>query len=276
QTNTGAFIIELAQSEMGYTDQTPQEYAENIKKAAEAEQFQGPIFLQGDHFKLKENTPENIKELEELITQAIQAGFYNIDIDCSALSLEENIKQTIYLIDFIRKIQPKDINVSVGGEVGQIGSENTSPVDLKEFLTKVKGISKIAVQTGTAHGRGGEVDFDLVEELGKIAKKHNLAGVVQHGASTLPDDIFARFPKLDVCEIHLSTGVNQIVIDNLPEELKVKIKSKKDLGPLKKEILSIDQNHIDDIVKKLEKEFSFFFEKLKVADTAELISGIYK
>lgn len=276
KTNTGAFIIELARSEMGYTNQTPAEFADNIKKAAGTENFESAVFLQGDHFKLPKNTKEEIKELESLITQAIEAGFYNIDVDCSLLSLEENIKQTNYFIDFIRKAQPKDIDVSIGGEVGEIGSENTSTEDLKKFLKGVKGISKVAVQTGTAHGKGGEVDFELVKELGKIAKEHGLAGVVQHGASTLPDDIFEKFPKSDVCEIHLSTGINQIIIDNLPDTLKSRIKSKKDLGPLKQEILNIDKKYLDDIMEKLEKEFSFFFEKLKVIDTAELVSSIYR
>lgn len=279
QTNTGAFIIELAKSEMTYTDQSPEEYADNCMRAAKAENFEGPIFLQGDHFKLKENTKENIKELENLITQSIKVGFYNIDIDCSALPLEENIKQTNYFINFIKNLEilkSQDIEISIGGEVGQIGKQNTSPNDLEQFLGKVKGISKVAVQTGTAHGKGGEVDFELVKELGKIAKQNGLAGIVQHGASTLPDGIFEKFSKLDVCEIHLATGINQIIIDNLPQELREKTKSKKDLGPLKREISNIDEKYKNDIVNKLEKEFIFFFEKLNVENTAKLVSGICK
>jgi len=273
ETNTGAFIIELAKSEMGYTNQTPKEYADNCLRAAEAESFEGPIFLQGDHFKLKENTSEDIKELEELITQSIKVGFYNIDIDCSALPLEENIKQTSHFINFIKNIND---DVSIGAEVGEIGKQNTLPDNLEKFLNKVKGISKVAVQTGTSHGKGGEVDFKLVEELGKIAKQNGLAGVVQHGASTLPDNIFEKFAKFDVCEIHLATGINQIIIDNLPQDIKEKIKSKKDLGPLKPEMLNIDQKYITIIVDKLEKEFTFFFKQLKVNNTAKLVSGIYK
>jgi len=273
ETNTGAFIIELAKSEMGYTNQTPKEYADNCLRAAEAESFEGPIFLQGDHFKLKENTSEDIKELEELITQSIKVGFYNIDIDCSALPLEENIKQTSHFINFIKNIND---DVSIGAEVGEIGKQNTLPDNLEKFLNKVKGISKVAVQTGTSHGKGGEVDFKLVEELGKIAKQNGLAGVVQHGASTLPDNIFEKFAKFDVCEIHLATGINQIIIDNLPQDIKEKIKSKKDLGPLKPEMLNIDQKYITIIVDKLEEEFTFFFKNLKVENTAKLVSGIYR
>ena len=165
--------------------------------------------------------------------------------------------------------------MSVGGEVGQIGKQNTLPDGLEQFLSKVKGISKVAVQTGTAHGKGGEVNFELVEELGEVAKKHGLAGIVQHGASTLPDNVFEKFSKFDVCEIHLATGINQIIIDNLPSELKEKIKSKKDFGPLKQEILDIDEKYVNIIVDKLEKEFIFFFERLNVKNTTELVSSIY-
>lgn len=279
KTNTGAFIIELARSEMSYTNQTPKEYAENIKKAAAEENFTGPIFLQGDHFKLQQNTQQEIKELKGLITEAIEVGFYNIDIDCSLLPLEENIKQTNYFVDFINNLEiskSQNIKISIGAEVGEIGGENTRQADLKEFLKGVKGISKVAVQTGTAHGKGGDVDFELVQELGKVAKKHGLAGIVQHGASTLPDDVFEKFPKSNVAEIHLSTSINQIIIDNLPDTLKAKIRTKKDLGPLKKEILNIDKKYVDKIVGELEQKFSFFFEKLKVKDTAELVGSIYK
>jgi len=35
--------------------------------------------------------------------------------------------------------------------------------------------------------------------------KYGMAGAVQHGASTLPAELFDRFPKLGACEIHLAT-----------------------------------------------------------------------
>ena len=50
--NGGAFIFELARSEMSYTAQRPSEYATNILAAAVAEGFVGPVFIQGDHFQV--------------------------------------------------------------------------------------------------------------------------------------------------------------------------------------------------------------------------------
>ena len=38
------------------------------------------------------------------------------------------------------------------------------------------------------------IDFDVLKRLGELArKKYGLRGVVQHGASTLPDSAFHKF-----------------------------------------------------------------------------------
>src|SRR3972149_6708335 len=48
----GAFIFEIARSEVGYTKQSPAEYAACILAAAVRESFKGPVFIQGDHFQV--------------------------------------------------------------------------------------------------------------------------------------------------------------------------------------------------------------------------------
>ncbi|NIO08439.1 MAG: aldolase, partial [Deltaproteobacteria bacterium] len=48
----GAFIFEIARSEIGYTRQRPAEYAACVLAAAVKEEFQGPVFIQGDHFQM--------------------------------------------------------------------------------------------------------------------------------------------------------------------------------------------------------------------------------
>ncbi|HEY2905540.1 MAG TPA: class II fructose-bisphosphate aldolase, partial [Vicinamibacterales bacterium] len=89
--NAGAFIFEIARSEIGYTEQRPHEYAAVVLGAALREGFSGPIFIQGDHVQTnakKYNSPDREKELEglrSLIEEEIAAGFYNIDIDTSTL-----------------------------------------------------------------------------------------------------------------------------------------------------------------------------------------------
>ena len=90
KNNSGAFIFEIARSEMGYTNQPPIEYSSVVLAAAIKEGYSGPVFIQGDHFqvnaaKFKENPDKEMEALQTLIADAISSGFYNIDIDSSTL-----------------------------------------------------------------------------------------------------------------------------------------------------------------------------------------------
>ena len=86
-----------------------------------------------------------------------------------------------------------------------------------------RGISKVSVQTGTSHGGvplpdGGvaevKLDFEVLRELGVVAREYGLAGAVQHGASTLPDSLFHRFPEVETAEIHLATGFQNALYEH--------------------------------------------------------------
>jgi fructose-bisphosphate aldolase class II len=89
--DAGAFIFEIARSEIGYTEQRPSEYASVMLAAALREGYRGALFLQGDHVQVnlkKYGSPDRDKELDALralIKEEIMAGFYNIDIDTSTL-----------------------------------------------------------------------------------------------------------------------------------------------------------------------------------------------
>ncbi len=258
--NVGAFIFEIARSEMSYTLQTPGEYAGCVLAAAIAEGFEGPVFLQGDHIQIRRvnYAKEPRKELDftrSLIKDLIDAGFYNIDIDASTLvdidkaDLVEQQKTngliTAEMTRFIRLHQPADITISIGGEIGEIGSGNSTVEDLRAFMQVynhdmapgLKGISKISVQTGTTHGgvvlpngriADVQLDFDTLEKLSKLAREeYGMGGAVQHGASTLPDECFDIFPRIGTLEVHLATGFQNIVFDSpdFPKPLLEKIYS---------------------------------------------------
>lgn len=319
KAGSGAFIIELARTEMEYTNQPPKEYAKAILKAAKKEKWEGPIFLQADHFALKNDSAKDIKELEQLIKQSIKSDFYNIDIDCSVLGKEQNIGKTIHFLDFIRKNQPKNIAISLGAEIDRIGGDDTTQEELSSFLSKIKiesgvrkirGIIKVACQVGTFHGGNvlpnGEledikIDFAKLKQLSEIAKSYGMAGIVQHGASTLRDENFQEFPKAGILEIHLSTGLQNIVLDSLafPADLKDKMDKwifdnfkterqkyqtdnqflyklrKRALGKFKREIAAIPQKNIDKICEELEARFDFFFKSCNVGSTKALVQNIY-
>jgi fructose/tagatose bisphosphate aldolase len=258
KNNAGAFIFEIAKSEMGYTAQPPVEYSAVILAAAIKEAYSGPVFVQGDHFqvnakKFQEDQEKEVAGLQELITDAIGAGFYNIDIDSSTvvdLSKADIKKQQLFnyevcakLTQFIRRIEPKGITVSVGGEIGEVGHKNSTPEDLRAFMNGynerlrkgLTGISKISIQTGTSHGgvvlpdgtiAQVKLDFDTLKTLSELARREfGMAGAVQHGASTLPSEAFHKFAECDAAEVHLATEFQNMIYDSkhFPKELKAKI-----------------------------------------------------
>ena len=330
--NAGAFIFEIAKSEIGYTDQKPLEYSSVITLAAIKEGFSGPIFIQGDHFQVKaanylKDKDKEIEPLKTLIKEAIEGGFYNIDIDSSTLvdlskeTLEEqqklNYEVCSLFTKYIRQIQPENIEVSIGGEIGEVGGKNSTPEELNAFMQgylkeigSLKGISKISIQTGTSHGgvvlpdgsiAKVSIDFDTLANLSQIGKKdYGMSGAVQHGASTLPNEAFHRFPEVGCAEIHLATQFQNIVYDYLPLPIKEKIYAwlhdncsgekkpdwtddqfiyktrKKALGPFKKDIHSLPTETKTKISTVLEEEFSFLFDKLKIKDSKTAIDTYAK
>lgn len=247
----GAFIFEIARSEMGYTEQRPSEYVACVLAAALKEGYRGPIYIQGDHFQIspsryQSNPAAEVQAVKDLMVEAVEAGFYNIDIDTSTLvdlsfpTLDEqqhaNYALCASLTQYARQIQPAGITISLGGEIGEVGHKNSTVEELHAFmqgyrreLGEAEGISKISVQTGTSHGgvvlpdgtlADVKVDFDTLKELSRVAREsYGMGGAVQHGASTLPANAFNKFPEIGTVEIHLATNFQNMVFDNLPEDV---------------------------------------------------------
>ena len=334
--SAGAFIFEIARSEIGYTEQRPHEYAAIVLAAALREGFSGPLFIQGDHVQTnakKYNSPERDKEIQTLralIKEEVSAGFYNIDIDTSTLvdldkptlpeQQEVNVTLAADFAAFIRSIEPAGVTVSVGGEIGEVGGKNSDVQELHAYMDgfnrKLKerggspaGLSKISVQTGTAHGgfvnadgtvrTDVKIDLKTLEELSRVAReRYGLAGAVQHGASTLPPEAFEAFPRVGACEIHLATDFQNMVYDHagFPGELKAEMYAwirehaveerkpkdteeqfiykarKKAIGPFKKQIWSIADTPRRAIAQSLEERFAFLMKQLRIANTAETVS----
>lgn len=328
--DAGPFIFEIARSEIGYTEQRPGEYAACVLAAALAENYKGPVFIQGDHFQAsakKWTTPEGkaseIKALESLIDEAIAAEFYNIDIDTSTLvdlsfdtrdeQQRENYLYTAHLTRHIRARQPRGIEVSIGGEIGEVGKYNTQPDEVRAYIDGVKrelgdaGMAKISVQTGTSHGgvpmadgsiEEAKIDFDVLRETTRICRsEYGIAGAVQHGASTLPESVFNKFPESDAVEIHLATGFQNMILDapSLPADMRDAIRTfcfencaderksgetdeqfvyktrKKAIGPFKQRMWDLPAEAKQPIIDAIEQKFEFLLEKLAVYGTRDLV-----
>jgi fructose/tagatose bisphosphate aldolase len=330
--DVGAFIVEIARSEVGYTEQRPGEYAAMMLAAALREGFCGPMFIQGDHVQVnakKYAGADRDKELDtirKLIVEEIDAGFYNIDIDTSTLvdlskgSLDEqqrtNYDLAAEFTRFIREREPKGVTISVGGEIGEVGGKNSDVHELRAFMDGYNrsrgdtfvGISKISVQTGTAHGgfvgadgkvlTDVKIDLDTLAQLSKVSREeYGLAGAVQHGASTLPADAFNAFPRVGACEIHLATDFQNMIYQHpdFPADLKDEMYAwlrehaanerkpkdteeqwlyksrKKAIGPFKQHVWGLPQNARDAIGRALEDRFAFLMQQLKVNNTAATV-----
>ncbi len=249
----GAFIFELARSEMGYTDQSCDEFATVMMAAAIKEGHTGPIFIQGDHYqadaKKYATDPDSVIDgLKQLIRQAIAAGYGNIDIDTSTLvdlsfptlaeQQKHNYERCAELASLIRDLQPGGVTVSIGGEIGEVGKKNSTVEELEAFVNGFnenfshgRGLSKISVNTGSSHGGvvlpDGSllkvaIDFDTLRDMSAAARGHGMGGAVQHGASTLPAEYFSNFPEVDTLEVHLATEFQNIILDHgaFPNDLK--------------------------------------------------------
>jgi len=330
QHHVGTVVFEIARSEIEYTDQRPDEYAVSVLAAAIKTGYKGSVYIQGDHFqfsqrKFKDDPISETNKIKSLITEAITAEFFNIDIDASTLvdlekpTLDEqqktNYTVTSELTEYIRSLEPKATSISIGAEIGHIGGKNSTPDELSAFMDgyikmlpkDMVGISKISVQTGSSHGgiplpdgtvAKVSIDFGVIEKTGEVARDiYHIGGVVQHGASTLPSELFDHFPQSKTLEIHLATGFQNIVYDTIPQQLKDQMYAwveahcqsewdetlnreqniyktrKKAIGPFKKQTWMLTPDEKKPIIENLTKQLEFLFDKLHTYNTKEIVAA---
>jgi fructose/tagatose bisphosphate aldolase len=332
EIDAGTIVFELARSEQEYTFQRPGEYITSVLAGCIAAGWKGPVFVQGDHYqfnaaKYKADPDATAEGIRKLTREALAVGYGNIDIDSSTLvdlSLPDvdaqqrtNYQRAAEISALIREHQPDGMTVSIGGEIGEVGKENSTEAELRAYLDgylaelrrragdDAVGISKVSVQTGTSHGGvplpGGGVasvklDFGTLERLSAVARSYGLAGAVQHGASTLPDELFHHFPKVETAEIHLATGFQNALYQHpaFPQDLLDAIKvwcetncatekapgeaddvflyktRKKALGPFKRELWELPTK--DEILADQHKKLLFLYQQLGIAGSKEMVA----
>src|SRR3954464_3832414 len=329
--DVGTVIFELARSEQEYTYQRPGEYITSVLAGSIAAGWSAPVFVQGDHYqfnaaKYKADPEATAQAIGKGTRDAIAAGYGNSDVDSSTLvdlslaTVDEqqatNYERAAEISALIREIQPDGMTISIGGEIGEVGKQNSTEEELRTYLDGyyrelerragpgVAGLSTVSVQTGPSHGGvplpdGGvaevKLDFGTLERLGEVARSYGLAGAVQHGASTLPDELFHRFPEVETAEIHLATGFQNLLYDHpaFPAELTKTIDAwcyantaderkagqtdeqflytsrKKALGPLKRQLWELPTK--DEILADQERKVRFLMEQLKVQDSRAMV-----
>ena len=326
KNDSAAVIFELARSEQTYTFQRVFEYATSVLAGAVAAGWVGPVFIQGDHYQFNAKKyaadPEKMTdEIRKGCRDAIAAGYRNIDIDSSTLvdlgpetldaQQHENYIRAAELTALIRSLQVDGVTVSVGGEIGEVGKKNSTPDELKAYLDGYRrelearasgaiGLSKVSVQTGTSHGgtplAGGGVaevtlDFNVLTELSNVAREYGLSGAVQHGASTLPDDMFHKFPATGFqnalyehpafpAELH--KAIEEWVFANCQDERKegqtdiqfVYTGRKKAIGPFKRQLWDLATK--DEILASQAAKVNFLFKQLGTPGSRALVEKYVK
>ncbi len=328
-----AVILELARSEQTYTFQRPIDFSTASLAGAIAAGWRGPVFLQGDHYQFNAKKyaadPEAMtEEIRRACRLAVDAGYRNIDIDSSTLvdlskpnvdeEQRENYRRAAELTALSRTLEADGVTISVGGEIGEVGTKNSTVDELRAYLDGYRreldarmpgalGISKVSVQTGTSHGGvplpdGGvaevKLDFEVLRELGEVARRdYGLAGAVQHGASTLPEELFHRFPAVETAEIHLATGFQNTLYEHpaFPAALHREIEAwcyanaaderksgqtdqqfvyttrKKAIGPFKRQLWDLETK--DEILATQRRKISFLFTELGVNGSREMVGA---
>ena len=334
QRNAAAIIFELARSEMAFSFQGPDEYSACVIAAALREGYTSPLFIQGDHFQVNhrtyaENPAAAIQEVKDLATRSMPYGFWNIDIDTSTLvdlSTDDlvaqqklNFEHSVEITEYIRGIEPDGVTISLGGEIGEVGLANSTVEELDTYMENYQrllsaqsdhiGLSKVSVATGTSHGgvvladgtlADVAVDFDLLQTLGDRTREHGGGGAVQHGASTLPREVFNRFPASQTLEIHLAAGFVNLVLDHeqFPRELLAAMvqhldthhggerkaddtdaqfhyRTRKNVaGPFKAELWRLSPASYEAIMPDLQEFFGFLIDELGAGNTAELVNRV--
>jgi len=326
-------IFEQALVEAIYAKQSPAEYTAGILAAAMREGHRGPIFLQADHDQLNagsyaKDPAREVQRISDVIREQVAASFFNIDIDASTvvdLSLPTvaeqqrlNAELTARFTRLVRELEPPGVTISVGAEIGEVGAHNTTPDELRAFMATFRpalkaagggvGVSKISVNSGTYHGglvladgtlARVNVAFDTLAEISRVARtEFGLSGAVQHGASTLPMEVFSRFPQTETVEIHLALGFNNLIFDHprLPEAVKQEIRSyvfahhaaerkpdqtdaqfiyttrKKAWAGMKERFWDLPSDIQDAIGASLEEMFGQMFERLNAGNTRDLVA----
>ncbi len=189
------------------------------------------IFLNADHT----HSLEKVKE-------AVAAGYDAILFDGGTLSIEDNIKKTKEVVDYVKSKNP---DILVEGELGNIGSGSTIRKELPkgvaikpEDLTKPEeatrfvketGVDLLAPAVGNIHGMFANapepaLNIERIKAIKKALRQVQGKPIplVLHGGSGNTDADFAAAIDAGVSIIHISTELRAAWRKGIESTLKTK------------------------------------------------------
>ncbi len=197
------------------------------------DEFDYPIFLNADHT----HSFEKIKE-------AVEAGFDAVLFDGGKLPIEENIKETKKVVEYVKNVSAsRRTEILVEGELGYIGSSSailesipegaeikgddlTTPEEAARFV-KETGIDLLAPAVGNLHGilknaPQPKLNIERIKEI----KNNSGASLVLHGGSGISNYEFILAIDAGISIIHINTEIRLawrkgmgIALKEKPEEI---------------------------------------------------------
>ncbi len=160
------------------------------------------------------------------VARAIRTGFSSVMFDGSHLPFEENIRQTKEIVKMSHAA-----GVTVEAELGAVGGSEDgnlistpskalyTDIEQAKIFVEETNIDALAIAIGNSHGKykGNPVlDFDLLANL----KKATNIPLVLHGGSGISTEGFRKAIDLGISKINFFTGMSQVVIKSLSQQLK--------------------------------------------------------
>ncbi|HEY4523578.1 MAG TPA: class II fructose-bisphosphate aldolase [Candidatus Paceibacterota bacterium] len=226
------------------------------------EQYDYPIFLNADHT----YSFEKIKE-------AVGAGFDMVIFDGAKLSLEENIKATKEVAEYVK--EKTGGTVLVEGELGYIGTSSkvftsipegaavtkeqfTKPAEAVKFVNAT-GVDLLAPAVGNIHGMFipsgvlGQPTFDPNLDIGLILEIRAACAVplTLHGGSGTKDEQFVAATKSGMAVIHINTELRVAWRKAIEETL---LKNPDEVATYR--LLTLSEEAVSAVVKNRLKLFS--------------------
>lgn len=157
------------------------------------------------------------------IMGAIQLGVSSVMFDGSALSYEENVKQTSEITRVAHAF-----GVAVEGELGAVGgsavrgaehakSRLTDPETVVDFVSRT-GVDSLAVSFGNVHGTYQalpELDYDRVRRICSLVD----VPIVMHGGSGLTAEQYRASVEAGISNIHFYTAIARRTWDEVSQNI---------------------------------------------------------
>ncbi|AGR41375.1 class II fructose-bisphosphate aldolase [Spiroplasma taiwanense] len=154
----------------------------------------------------------------DLIKKAVNAGFSSVMLDSSLKPFEENVKETIEIVNYAHSkgVQVESEIGHVGGKEDDRNSDSKGYTDVNEAIEfeKLTKIDALAIAIGTSHGLFKEefkLQFDLLKEIeSKVSTP-----LVLHGSSQVPLEDLQKAISLGITKINIGTDLKMACANGL-------------------------------------------------------------